>query len=51
MQVLPLRECTARECDVALNLYRIFIWLSHDIIIIEQFTSVEQHAGGLLAAE
>ena len=31
-----------------------FIWLSHDIllchIIIEQFTSVEQHIGGLLAA-
>ena len=50
MQVLPLRECTARECDVALNLYRIFIWLFHGIII-EQFTSVEQHIGGLLAAE
>ena len=50
MQALPLRECTAHECNVALNLYRIFIWLSHDIII-EQFTSVEQHVGGLLTAE
>ena len=31
-----------------------FIWLFHDVllchIIIEQFTSVEQHIGGLLTA-
>ena len=46
-----LWKCPLSHCYFVLHY---FIWLSHDIllchIIIEQFTSVEQHIGGLLAA-